>query len=233
MLEAVIFDMDGLMVNSEPVWKKAEQIAFREVNLELTDAMCSTTTGYDCWDVIKHWYNYHPWDIKKKSFSDLKKHIDELFFEIIETDGHLLPGVNETIEFFVKQKIPMAVASSAPLHIIHHVLQIFQLNQFFPIVCSSDQQEYGKPHPAVYQHAIRKLKTNPLNCLAFEDSFYGMIAAKAARLKVIGVPEEGDFQNTRYDFVDLKLESLDSFVMNVSSIIKELFGEPLTVTRRT
>jgi sugar-phosphatase len=79
------------------------------------------------------------------------------------------------------------------------------------VLNSSEKEEYGKPHPGVYLTTAQKLQTDPRNCLAFEDSFNGAIAAKAARMKVVTVPDPADFNDRRFDFSDLKLSSLLEF----------------------
>jgi sugar-phosphatase len=95
--------------------------------------------------------------------------------------------------------------------LITTALKKFHLFEYFNIINSGENEEIGKPHPALYLGAARKLGVDPVNCLAFEDSFNGAISAKAARMKLIAVPEKHDFDTTRFDFADLKIASLKDF----------------------
>ncbi|HJX71575.1 MAG TPA: HAD-IA family hydrolase, partial [Bacteroidales bacterium] len=79
---------------------------------------------------------------------------------------------------------------------------------------SSEYEEFGKPHPAVYISAARLLDVKPESCLAFEDSFFGALAAKSARMKVVAVLDKKDYVSSRFDFTDLRITSLDSFGMH-------------------
>ncbi len=90
-------------------------------------------------------------------------------------------------------------------------LEQVQLADYFRVINSGDNEEVGKPHPALYLGAARKLGIEPVHCLAFEDSFNGAISAKAARMKLVAVPDKHDFAGTRFDFADLKIASLIDF----------------------
>jgi sugar-phosphatase len=123
----------------------------------------------------------------------------------------LKEGYLDVLQLFVEKKLPLAVASSSPLKLITTALKKFHLFEFFKIISSSENEEHGKPHPALYLNAAKKLGVDPVNCLAFEDSFNGAISAKAARMKLVTIPDSHDFSSTRFDFADLKLPSLKDF----------------------
>jgi beta-phosphoglucomutase-like phosphatase (HAD superfamily) len=123
----------------------------------------------------------------------------------------LKEGYLDVLQLFVEKKLPVAVASSSPIKLITTALKKFHLIDFFKTISSSENEEHGKPHPALYLSAANKLGVDPLNCLAFEDSFNGAIAAKAARMKLVTVPDSHDFTSTRFDFADLKIASLKDF----------------------
>ena len=130
---------------------------------------------------------------------------------LIHQRGEAKKGVKKVIDFFSELHLPLAVASSSEMKIIHAVLEKIKLKDKFAAIHSSEYEEFGKPHPAVYISAAGTLKIKPENCLAFEDSFYGALAAKSARMKVVVVLDRKDYLSSRYDFTDMKIETLDSF----------------------
>ncbi len=219
MIDGVIFDLDGVIIDSEPFWKIAEKKVFKTVGIELTTEMCSQTTGLDNMSTVMHWYSFKPW--KNKSTEQVASEIIDEVMMLIHQKGEAKEGVKKVIDFFNELSLPLAVASSSDMKMIHAVLEIIKLKDKFAAIHSSEYEDFGKPHPAVYISAARKLKTKPENCLAFEDSFYGALAAKSARLKVVAVLDRKDYLSSRFDFTDLKMETLDSFGMKEFEILNK------------
>lgn len=209
MIKAIIFDFDGIIIDSEPLWVEAEIKAFKSVGIDLTPDLCRQTTGLNTQDTLQYWYNAYHWT--GKSLFQLYKEIMEAMQVLILEKADLKEGYLDVLQLFVEKKLPMAVASSSPLKLITTALKKFHLFEFFKIISSAENEEHGKPHPALYLGAAKKLSVEPVNCLAFEDSFSGAIAAKAARMKLVTVPDSNDFASTRFDFADLKLASLKDF----------------------
>jgi len=221
MINAAIFDLDGVLIDSEPLWKEAEKKIFKTVGITLTTEMCRQTTGLDCIDTVMHWYNFKPWKNKKPG-----KIRDELYAEIIsliKIKGGLKKDVERVLEILKKKNITAAIASSSPMDIIQTVLHTFKLDNEFPVIHSSEDEKLGKPHPAVYISTARLLNVSPDKCLAFEDSFYGALSAKSARMKVVAVLEKEDYYNTKFNFVDLKINSFKEFneetLNNINNLI--------------
>ena len=209
MIKAIILDLDGLIIDSEPLWKEAEKAAFKRVGLDLTTKMCSQTTGLDTNDVVKYWYNYQPWDTL--SFDEMKSLIESNLVDLVRRDGKAMPGVNSVIKFAKNKNLPLAVASSSVTEIIHAVLKQLDIFEEFEVIYSSEREKQGKPNPAVYLTTAEKLNVSPTECLAFEDSFFGLLAAKSARCKAVIVPGKEEFDNPKLGFADLKLKSLIEF----------------------
>jgi HAD superfamily hydrolase (TIGR01509 family) len=209
MINAAIFDLDGVLIDSEPLWKEAEKKIFKTVGITLTTAMCRQTTGLDCIDTVKHWYDYKPWKDKKPE--KLRDEIYSEFINLIKSKGRLKKDVEKVLKILKKKNITVAIASSSPLIIIKTVLHTFKLINEFSVIHSSELEKSGKPHPAVYISTAKLLNINPDKCLAFEDSFYGALSAKSARMKVVALLEKEDYNNTKFDFVDLKLSSFKEF----------------------
>jgi sugar-phosphatase len=209
MIKAVIFDFDGIIIDSEPLWIEAEIGVFKSTGVDLTPEMCRRTTGLNTHDTIQYWYNVYHWT--GKSVFQVYNEIMEAMQKLILERADLKEGYLDVLQFFVEKNLPVAVASSSPLKLITTALKKFHLFEFFKIISSAENEELGKPHPALYLGAARKLGIDPVNCLAFEDSFNGAIAAKAARMKLVTVPDAHDYNTTRFDFADLKIASLRDF----------------------
>jgi sugar-phosphatase len=209
MIKAIIFDFDGIIIDSEPLWVEAEMAVFKSVGVELSPIMCRQTTGLNTQDTIQYWFNVYRWT--GKSTFQVYKEIMETMQNLILERADLKEGFLDVLQLFVDKKIPVSVASSSPLKLITTALKKFHLFEFFKVISSAENEEHGKPHPALYLGAARKLGIDPVNCLAFEDSFNGAISAKAARMKLVTVPDSHDFQSTRFDFADLKIATLKDF----------------------
>jgi mannitol-1-/sugar-/sorbitol-6-/2-deoxyglucose-6-phosphatase len=209
MIKAVIFDFDGIIIESEPLWVEAEIEVFKTVGFTLTPDLCRRTTGLNTQDTLQYWYNLHPWTGKTRL--QLYKEIMEAMMKLIHEKVELKEGFLDVLQLFVDLKMPMAVASASPLKLIVAALKKFHLFEYFNIINSGEKEEMGKPHPALYLGAAKKLGIEPVNCVAFEDSFNGAISAKAARMKLVAVPDHHDFNDTRFDFADLKISSMKDF----------------------
>lgn len=209
MIEAVVLDLDGLIIDSEPLWKESEKIVFKKVGINLTTEMCMQTTGLDTTDVVKYWHRKFPW--KNTTFEEVKNDIENTIGELIIDKGKPKKGLYEIIDFFEMKKIPLAVASSSVLNIIEVVLKKFDIIDRFKVIHSSEKEILGKPHPAVYITTANELGIDTAHCLAFEDSFYGLLSAKSARYKAVVVPDENEQDDPRLCFADLKLKSLEDF----------------------
>ncbi|MBN2367046.1 MAG: hexitol phosphatase HxpB [Calditrichaeota bacterium] len=204
MIEAVIFDMDGLLIDSEPLWQEAEIKAFRQVNINLSIENCMETTGMRTDEVVDDWYHRRPW--KGKSREEITEEIIRRVIVLIREKGHFMPGAKEALSFCEKLDVKMALASSSNYRIIDAVLSKFKLSSQFDVIHSAQEEKFGKPHPGVYISTSNKLGVSPVNCLAIEDSLMGVISAKAARMTCLAVPGTAD---ERFVLADVRLNSLE------------------------
>lgn len=185
--KAAVFDMDGLLIDSEPLWRLAEQKVFGALGLELTDADCETTMGMRIDAVVQHWWQRAPWS--GASLEEVERDILCEVERLIAERGESLPGVDHALELFAGEGYRLGLASSSPRRLIDAVLARLDLEGCFDVVCSAVEEEHGKPHPAVYLTAARALGVSPSRCVALEDSVSGLRAAQAAGMRTIVVPE--------------------------------------------
>lgn len=200
-MRAAIFDMDGLLIDSEPLWREAEIDVFRTVGLELTDAECMETTGLRIDEVVAFRHAQHPW--AEPGLGVVASRIVGALVALVRERGEALPGAREVIARCRDEGLATALASSSPRRVIDATLE--RLGLSFPVIVSAEDDRYGKPHPAVFLRTAELLGVPPTECLVFEDSVNGVIAAKAARMTVIAVPERPD---PRFAIADRVLGSL-------------------------
>ena len=188
MIEAAIFDMDGLFIDSEPFWRRAEMTVFSTVGINLSEANCRETMGFRLNEVVDLWYSRFPWTGKSKK--QIEFEILDSVKELIQSEGEPLPGIYDTIELCKKLNLKTAVASSSAMVLIEATVDRLGIRNEFDTLQSAENEEFGKPHPSVFIKTAQRLGVRPENCIVFEDSFHGMVAGLAAKMKVIAVPEE-------------------------------------------
>lgn len=184
-IKAVIFDMDGVIIDSEPLWKKAEINVFKKYGYHFTNEMCEETKGMRVDEVTHYW--------KEKlnaSFNadTLKEDIISSIILLIKSEGKPLTGLIELLTYLRKVGFKTAIASSSTMQIIEAVVNSLQLNAYFDAIHSAEFEEYGKPHPQVFINTAKMLAVSPYECVVIEDSLNGLIAALAAKMKTIALP---------------------------------------------
>ena len=204
--------MDGLLIDSEPYWKMAEKQVFGQYGLQLTDEILRQVMGFRLSEAVLHWYNYQPWENP-----DLEKTENEVLDcvkQLIMNNASAMPGVNEVLEHCKQQGWKIALASSSSMSLIQLVVDKLNIRNYFEVICSAEVEPYGKPHPGIFLTTAQKLGVEPTQCLVFEDSVNGVIAAKAARMQCVAVPEEISMNDIRFAIADLKIGSLKDFTVH-------------------
>lgn len=209
--QAFIFDMDGLLLDSEPLWRRAQIEVFGAVGLVLDDAACATTTGLRIDEVVA--YRLAQPELSGRSIDGdaLRTRIVDRVIELVGSEGALLPGARAAIEVAAAAGVPLALASSSDDRLIRAALDHFDLTTHFTHIVSAEHEPYGKPHPGVYLTTAARLSVAPTACVAIEDSLNGVIAAKAARMTCVVVPCVDDRSDPRFAIADVVLDSLASF----------------------
>ena len=130
--------------------------------------------------------------------------------------------MNAALEFFQQQNVKIALASSSSYTLIEVVLNQLGIYEDFRVICSATEEEYGKPHPSVYLTTAKKLQVLREECLVLEDSLNGVLAAKAARMICIAIPESND--SDKFAIADLKLKTLHDIEAGVWQQLNRLQG---------
>lgn len=208
-LNTVIFDMDGLLIDSEPLWNEAAEEVFGYYGKKLTREDYATTTGLRTKEFVAWWlrdYKFNNAELEKAG-----KRIIDLVNEKVQQKGKILPGVHYIINFFHERNFKIGLATSSPLSLVTNVTQLLRIAPYLQVTTSAEYLPFGKPHPQVYLDCAQQLNASPLECLCFEDSINGMIAVKAARMKCVVVPEHSLQKSDKWSLADLKLSSLQNF----------------------
>ncbi|MBS6034674.1 MAG: hexitol phosphatase HxpB [Pantoea sp.] len=209
---AALFDMDGLLIDSEPLWDQAELDIFSTLDVDLSRRNeLPDTLGLRIDQTVRMWYETLPWN--GPSQQEVTQRIIARAMTLIEETRPLLPGVEAALQLCRQQNLKIGLASASPLAMLERVLEIFNLRHYFDVLASAEALPYSKPHPQVYLNAAASLAIDPLNCVTLEDSFNGMIATKAARMRSIVVPAALHRDDPRWALADVRLDDLTQLTL--------------------
>lgn len=204
---AALFDMDGLLIDSEPLWDRAEMDIFSTLGIDLTRRHeLPDTLGLRIDQTVRMWYETLPWS--GPSQQEVTQRIIARAMELIATERPLLPGVESALALCRQHNLKTGLVSASPLFMLEAVLEMFNLRHYFDVLSSAENLPYSKPHPQVYLNAADALNVDPLHCVALEDSVNGMVASKAARMRSIVIPAASHQDDARWSLAEVKLGSL-------------------------
>lgn len=208
-LDTVIFDMDGLLIDSEPLWKEAADELFAGYGFHLSLQQYEKTTGLRTKEFLAYWFSKFklPGDDINKAESIIVNRV----IDLVKQKGRPMPGVQYIFNFFKTHNFNIGLATSSGPDLIDVVVDILEIRPYLKAISSASSLAYGKPHPEVYLNCAEKLAVLPDRCICFEDSYNGMIAAKAARMKCIIVPSAADNKKPIWGAADLKISTLNNF----------------------
>ena len=209
MIKAAIFDMDGLLIDSEAIWTDAAREVMQKIHFDLTHALRLQTTGLSTKLFLEFCYQVQPWNTP--SLEELEADITKLAHKRILSEALPMPGAIHLVKTLHSQGLKLAVASASHMYLIEGVLKKMELLAYFDTWHSGQLEEFTKPHPAVYLATAKKLNVLPQECLAFEDSFAGLRSAHAAGMVTISVPSVETFDHPQFDLADFKINSLEQF----------------------
>lgn len=208
-LNTVIFDMDGLLIDSEPLWTLAAAEVFETYGKKLTPADFVSTTGLRTSEFVSWWLRDYKFD--DSELEKVAEKIVALVIKKIRLEGKAMPGMEYIVDFFHSRGYKIGLATSSPMSVADTIINMLGIEKYLQVKTSAEKLEYGKPHPQVYLDCAKALQSSPLECICFEDSVNGMIAAKAARMKCVVVPSYTQQKDEKWSIADLKISSLKNF----------------------
>ena len=214
---AVIFDMDGVIIDSNPFHKISlrqfcEKYGYHLSDQELVNKIYGRTN--------KDWIANLFGALTKEELSRYGEEKEALFREIYKNDISALTGLPEFLERLKEKNIPIAIGTSAPRSNVDFVLSHTGLEKYFSVILDESNVEQGKPNPEIYLKVAAKLGFEPSRCIVFEDSLSGVESARRAGAKVVGVATTHLFEELNHtdfviqDFADLDPAFLFSTVFN-------------------
>ena len=212
MFRAAIFDMDGVIINSEPLHKKAYQYMFDEFNLEVSDKLYSTFTGMATLPICEKLCDIFSLKFRAETLVENKrKHFKSLFenglkFELIE-------GVLELIEHYHQNGLALILASSASMNNINMIFEKFDLDKYFKSKISGADLRASKPHPEIFEKATKLTGFSKEECFVIEDATNGILAAKKAGLYCIAF-KGVDSKNQDYSKADKVVTNFKEIYIN-------------------
>ena len=214
MIQAVIFDMDGLLIDNEPIWRQAHRIVLLKRDFHISEDDVRHMAGKGTLHIVELWRErFKGWIATEDQVV-----CQEIFDEVarsVEDEGVEMRGATSLVKALYEKHIPLSVASSSPLFLITSTLKKLGIDTYIPIIHSGVDEVHPKPAPDVYLSAAKSLGISPKDCLVFEDSPSGIKAAKAAGMTCIAVPEPGR-ETSLFSEADSIIPSLEDF--DVSSI---------------
>lgn len=203
--KAIIFDMDGLLVDSETVWFDAEAEMFTSRGFEYTAEIRESIIGLRVDEFLERLRNMYG---IADPLDKLVNELNERMLTMIPSHVKPRPGAEAIIDYVLNENIPHAIASNSPMPIINAIVSTMGWDNIFDVRCSGDDEPEGKPAPHVYLTAARKIGFAPAACLGLEDSVNGARAVVAAGMTCFAVPDSSHSDASK--FVDITPHVFDS-----------------------
>jgi sugar-phosphatase len=204
--EAVVLDMDGVLIDTEPVWRAAQSAVFAGFGVALSERDLLDSTGQPIEELIPVWRR-RAREASPLTDAEVAGLIVDRVITHVKARGRPMPGVTAAIALFERCGLRLAIASSSPLRLIDAVCDRLGLTRI-TVRCSAMDEARGKPAPDVYLTAARRLGVAAAGCLALEDSLAGLASARSAGMRCVAVPDPLLAADPRYREADLVLDSL-------------------------
>ena len=206
-IKCVIFDMDGVIIDSEELHKKAYYETFNAIGVKVSNSLYKTLTGSSTINAFQKLVHHFNLDFNPEELVIQKRKRYVNFFEN-DPNLHLVNGVEEIINFFYNKGITLVLASSSAMINIDRVFNRFNLNQFFSAKISGADLVASKPNPEIFIKATDLAKTPKENCIVIEDSDNGIKAANDANIFVFGY-KNPLAEGQTLEFADIIIDSFE------------------------
>ena len=216
-LKAVLFDMDGVIVDTEPLHRKAYFKMFNDLGIVVDEELYTTFTGSSTQSVMSRLIERFKLEESWEDLAAIKRNYFKHYFDT-DPDFDLIPGVKDLIVHYFENGIKLVLASSAHMNTINWVFEKFDLEQYFMAKISGADLKESKPHPEIFELAAEMSGESKQNCMVIEDSTNGIKAANAAEIFVAAFASEHsklqDYSTADilvYDFEDLRMDKISKY----------------------
>ncbi|MGB8779836.1 MAG: HAD family phosphatase [Candidatus Bathyarchaeia archaeon] len=208
MIKAVLFDMDGVIAETEHVHVEAEKQTLLKYGVQITEDELHRYTGTTAKQMFMELIAKYKLDT---TFEQIFNEKEEIMFKLLEMDAQPVKGVIELICELKKKHVKLAVASSSHRRLVQYVLRKLEITRLFDSIISAEDVAHGKPDPEIFLMSAKRLKVSPAECLVVEDARLGVEAAKEAGMKCLGYrnPHSGNQDLSKADIVTDDFSSLD------------------------
>ena len=212
MLKAVLFDMDGVIVDTEPLHRKAYYMMFDDINIVVSEELFTSFTGQATLNICEQLCDTFNLEEAPNDLVLAKRRHFKYLFEN-DKDLQLLDGVLDLIQDYFKNGLTLVLASSASMPNINRIFERFDLNQYFMAKLSGADLKASKPHPEIFIRAAEAAGNDRSECMVIEDSTNGMKAANSAGIFCVGYKSEHSV-NQDYSFADLTIQTFDEITFS-------------------
>ncbi len=206
---AIVFDMDGVLIDSEPLWRRAEVEVFGRFGLALVESDCLQTTGLRIDEAVEYWTQHRDWS--PVSIGEVADEIITGMDALIRAEGRPIAGVEAALAAAAAGDYRIGLASSSPDRLIEATLEAFGLGDRFAVTRSAEHEALGKPHPDVYRSTLAALEVEPCDAIAIEDSANGVLSAIDAGMRCVALPPPEQRDDPRFDAATWRMDSLEAF----------------------
>lgn len=216
---SAIFDMDGVLIDSEPLWYEAANDAFMPYGIQLNPTEYARSIGLRTKEFVDYWLKEY--GVNSSLAPSIEAEINTLVINKIDQKGMVMPGVLATLEQLKTRGYSIGLATSSPTALINVVVDKLNIRSYFSAFASAENLPFGKPHPQVYLNCAMALEQPASRCFCVEDSFNGLISAKSARMFCIAIPAPEFRHQPRFQAADLILNSLEEFDLDNIERLKD------------